>query len=261
MKRKRIGGDAMLAIERRQLIMNILVREKKVYVSDLAKKFAVTEETIRRDLEKLEKENLLRRSYGGAILSEQTSEDLPFVNRTIRNNQEKAIIAKNALPLINDGDTIMTDSSTTCLTLMQYLQQKHNLTIITNSVHILSDFIKSPFQLIFSGGILRPKSFALVGSTACASLKKYYVDLAIISCKSIDIKKGIMESNEEESVVKRTMIQQAKESVLLADHTKFDKTAFIKTCDIPDISCIITDRAPSKDWIDYLGEKKIKLIY
>ncbi len=251
----------MLSIERRQQIMDILLRDQKVYVAELAKHFAVTEETIRRDLEKLEQQNLLRRSYGGAVPTGQTREDLSFDNRTIRNKEEKSEIALKALPLINDGDTIMTDSSTTCLTLMQHMQNKKNLTIITNSVHILSDFDKIPFQLIFSGGVLRPHAFALVGASACATLAKYYVDLAILSCKSIDMANGIMESNEDESLVKYTMIQQARKTILLADHTKWDKTSFIKTCDITDVACIVTNRKPRDPWLEYLEERNIDLLY
>ena len=114
----------MLGIERRQKIMEELVQNRKVYVGDLSKIFKVTEETIRRDLEKLEKQDLLSRSYGGAVLKEHTSEDLSFIKRTSINNSDKELIAQKAEALINDGDTLMVDASTTCLALLQHLRQK-----------------------------------------------------------------------------------------------------------------------------------------
>jgi DeoR/GlpR family transcriptional regulator of sugar metabolism len=162
---------------------------------------------------------------------------------------------------LNDGDTLMTDSSTTCLTLLHYLQQKKDITIITNSISIFSTFLNSPFHIISTGGILRSHAFALVGEPACDTLKKYYVDYAIISCKSLHLKNGIMESNEAESVVKRTMMGQAQKTILLADHTKFNKTAFIKTCDLTAIHCILTDEEPDKEWLEYLQEHQIDIIY
>ena len=251
----------MLGIERRRKIMERLNQDNKVYVADLSKFFNVTEETIRRDLEKLENQDLLRRSYGGAVLNEHTSEDLSFVKRTTINSEDKEIIAEKAAALIGDGDTIMVDSSTTCLTLLQHLKQKKNLTIITNSIRLVNDFVNSPFTMISSGGILRAHSFALTGGTACATLKKYYVDIAIISCKGIDREKGLMESNEEESEIKQIMIGQAKKSILLADHSKFSKTAFIKTCDFDALSAIVTDVDPGSNWTEFLAKQNIKLVF
>ena len=250
----------MLGIERRRKIMERLNQDRKVYVSDLSQLFTVTEETIRRDLEKLENQDLLRRSYGGAVLNEHTSEDLSFIKRTAINSEDKERIAEKAASLISDGDTIMVDSSTTCLALLQHLKQKKDLTIITNSIRLVNDFVNSPFRMISSGGILRSHSYALTGSVACATLKKYYVDLAIISCKGIDREKGLMESNEEESEIKQIMIEQAKKAILLADHSKFGKTAFIKTCDFSKIAAIVTDADPGDAWKEFLAKQQIKLI-
>ena len=251
----------MLGIERRQKIMECLTTERKVYVADLSKILKVTEETVRRDLEKLETQDLLRRSYGGAVLNEHTSEDLSFLKRNSINNTDKQAIAKKAEFLVNDNDTLMVDSSTTCLTLLHQLKSKKELTIITNSIKLVNDFVSSPFTIISSGGTLRAHSYALVGPSACNSLQNYYVDLAIISCKGIDRDKGIMESNEQESIIKQQMMKQAKKCILLIDHSKFDKTAFTRTGDFTCIDYIVTNQMPSQDWIDFFDKSGIKLIY
>lgn len=250
----------MLGIERRQIIMDKLAREQKVYVAELSKLFQVTEETIRRDLEKLEKEDLLRRSYGGAVPTEGTSEDFSFVKRSSINSESKDTLARKAAELFGDGSTIMMDSSTTCLALLHYLQIKRNITIITNSIRLAYDFTNSSFRIISTGGNLRANSFALTGSVTCATIAKYYVDFAVFSCKGVDIAKGVMESNEEESVVKQHMMAQAKKTVLLIDHAKFDKTAFTQTCDFSRISAVVTDTLPSAEWQEYLKGMQVELI-
>ena len=251
----------MLGLERRQKIMEKIRFDRKVYVSELAKSFKVTEETIRRDLEKLESQDLLRRSYGGAVIAESTRDELSYTRRSTINSESKLAIAEKAASLIHDGDTIMMDSSTTCQALLQRLKGQRDITVITNSIRLMSDFTNSGFKMICTGGTMRESSCALTGSIACQTLSKYYVDFAFISCKSIDLKKGIMESNESESRVKSVMMQQARKTILLVDHSKFDKTAFVKCDDFEHIDTVVTDDAPSKEWQEYFSEHHISLIF
>lgn len=251
----------MLGIERRKEIMEKLKKDHRVLVSELSDLFNVTEETIRRDLDKLESEDLIRRNYGGAVLNDYISEDLSFLRRSAINSKEKELIAQKAMNFINDNSSIMMDSSTTGLALLNRLRIRSNITIITNSIRLAYDFTNSQFHIISTGGSLRAKSFALTGSVTCNTLKNYYVDFAILSCKGIDIDKGVMESNEEESIVKQIMIEQAQKVILLVDHSKFNKVSFAKTCDFSSISILVTDTAPSKEWQEYLEEQQIKLVY
>lgn len=251
----------MLGPERRQKIMDILRQDSKVYVSQLAKTFNITEETVRRDLEKLEQKNLLRRSYGGAMLYESTNEDLSFKRRSSINSESKQAIAATAFSLINDGNTIMVDSSTTCQHLLQKLKIHKHITVITNSILLMNDFIDSNFTLICTGGTLRTNSGSLVGAQACRTIKNYCVDFALISCKGLDLTHGIMESNDSESNIKQLMIKQARHTILLADHTKFDKTTFSYCCDFKHISHLVTDIAPSVEWIKTLADNNVRLLY
>ncbi|MBP2655538.1 MAG: transcriptional regulator, DeoR family [Firmicutes bacterium] len=251
----------MLAIERRQNIVERIRKEQKVHVSNLSQLFSVTEETIRRDLEKLENEGILTRTYGGAVLSQHTNEDLPFPTRTSMNHEIKQAIAQKAADLINDGDTIMVDASTTCLELIYSLKGKKNLTIITNSVKIAHDFIGSNPTIISTGGTLRAHSLALTGPIAHSTIKNYYVDMAIISCKGLSLDKGMMESNEPEGDLKKSMIKQAAKVILLADHTKFNKTAFIKLFGFENVDYVITDIEPDSEWIDLFQKHSIQVLY
>ncbi|MFF2912504.1 DeoR/GlpR family DNA-binding transcription regulator [Paenibacillus sp. NPDC057934] len=251
----------MLAAERRKKIIDLVHQDKRVLVSDLSRMFEVTEETIRRDLEKLEKDGIVSRTYGGAMLNRHTNEDLPFVTRNALNTEIKRNIALKALDLINDGDTLMVDPSSTAFEFLKLLETKSNLTIITNSVNILHDFANSGMNIISTGGSLRYRSLSLVGPVAHDTIQRYNVDTAVISCKAIDLDKGVTDSNEPECELKKYMLRQADKVILLADHTKFDKTAFSKLIELSNIDYLITDRRPSEAWLERLSRDNIELLY
>jgi DeoR/GlpR family transcriptional regulator of sugar metabolism len=251
----------MLAAERRKKIIELVHQDKRVLVSDLSRMFEVTEETIRRDLEKLEKDGILSRTYGGAMLNRHTNEDLPFVTRNAINTDIKRDIALKALNLIKDGDTLMADPSSTAFEFLKLLGNKSNLTIITNSIHILHEFANSNMNIISTGGSLRYRSLSLVGPIAHETIQRYNVDTAVISCKGIDMDKGITDSNEPECELKKYMLRQADKVILLADHTKFDRTAFTNLVELNKIDYLITDQKPSEPWLKCLDEHNIEVLY
>lgn len=251
----------MLGIERRQKIINKIQQEHKVYVNELANTFQVTEETIRRDLEKLEKQSLLHRSYGGAVLKEHTYDDISFSKRITLNLSEKQQIAQKASLLINEQDSIMVDASTTCLEVVELLKNKNELTWITNSIKIVYTLIHNSAKVIACGGTLRNHSYSLTGADALNTLNNYCVDIALIGCKGISMQQGITESNEAESIIKKKMVEQSRITILLADHSKFGNNGFAKTLDFTQIDYIVTDKSPSDKWIAFLKKKNIKLIY
>lgn len=251
----------MLGIERRRRIMERLNAEKKVYVPDLAQEFNVTEETIRRDLERLEHEDLLRRSYGGAVLNERTAGALSFARRSFINSEDKNTIAAKAAKLIENGATIMLDASTTSLALLPQLKGKKDITIITNSARALIEGADLPCTMLSSGGTLRPHSLALTGPSACSMLSDHYADFAFLSCKGLDREQGVMESSEEENAVKQMMLHQSHQLILLADHSKFNQKAFVKTCSFDAIHALVTDNEPDMIWERFCAKEKIRLIY
>ncbi len=251
----------MLAGERRKKIIDLVHQDKRVLVSDLSRMFEVTEETIRRDLEKLEKDGILSRTYGGAMLNRHTNEDLPFVTRGALNTDIKRNIALKALDLIADGDTLMVDPSSTALEFLKLLGNKNNLTVITNSIHILHEFANSSMDIVSTGGSLRHRSLSLVGPVAHDTIRRYNVDTAVISCKGIDLASGITDSNEPECEVKKHMLRQAEKVMLLADHTKFGKTAFTNLIPLGGVDVLITDRKPADIWLKRLAEENIEVIY
>lgn len=252
----------MLAIERRNMILARLQSEGKVIVADLSREFDVTEETIRRDLEKLDNEGLAKKTYGGAVLNQNLNTDVPFNVRKRSNVELKQRIAEKIAALIQDGDFLMLDASTTAIHVAKSIKNRKNITLITNSVEILLELSdKEGWNVLSTGGVLKQGSLSLVGSSAERMIRGYHVDLAVCSSKGIDLSMGVTESNEKDSEIKRAIFTSANHKVLAIDSTKFDRISFVRVYDLNDIDTIVTDAAPSERWIDYCRQNNIELIY
>ncbi len=252
----------MLAVERRNLILEKLQDEKKVVVSELSALFDVSEETIRRDLDKLDKEGLATKSYGGAVLNENTSLDMPFNVRKKRNMQGKQLIAELVSGLVQEGEHIIVDPSTTAVAIAKALKARKRLTVITNSIEVLVELSDvSGWDIISTGGTLRENYLALVGPKATDVISSFHVDRAIISCKGLDMEQGITDSNEMFSQVKQTMLKSAKQRILAADYTKFGNIAFSRICGLSSVDMVVTDVRPSQEWMKYFAEKGIECLY
>ncbi len=252
----------MLAAERRNLILEKLQEEKKVVVSELSELYEVSEETIRRDLDRLDKEGLAIKSYGGAVLHENTNSDMPFNIRKKENMEGKRIIAEIIRHLVDDGDHIIVGPSTTAVSIAKSLRDKERLTVITNSIEVLVELMDMEgWDVISTGGTLKGNYLALVGPKALEALTSFNADKVIMSCKGIDMEKGITDANELFSQVKKTMLHCAAQRILAVDYTKFDKVAFSQICEITDLDMVVTDVRPSDAWLKYFDDKGIMCLY
>lgn len=252
----------MLALERRNLILEKLQEEKRVVVSELSQLFSVSEETIRRDLEKLEKEGIATKSYGGAVLNEGTSIDMPFNVRKKENVSGKQRIGELAASMIHDGDHIILDASSTAVFIAKAIKDKENLTVITNSIEIIIELSDvSDWNIICSGGSLKEGYLALVGPRTGDSFSSFNADKAFLSCKGIDMEKGVTDGNELFSQAKQMMMKSARETILAIDSSKFDRIAFSRLCDAEAINTVITDERPAERWLTFFERYHIHCIY
>ncbi|MGB8453554.1 MAG: DeoR/GlpR family DNA-binding transcription regulator [Anaerocolumna sp.] len=252
----------MLAIERRNQILAMLQRDRRVVVSDLSTSFNVTEETIRRDLEKLEKDGFAKKTYGGAIIKESLNVDLPYTVRKKANVTNKQYIAEIISSMIEDGDHIMMDASSTAVYAAKHLKNKKNITIITNSIEILLELSEvAGWKVLSTGGTLREGSLSLVGYQAEKMITNYHVDKAIISCKGIDMEKGITDSNEMDAHIKKLMLESANIKILAADNSKFNKISFTKIGDLTDVDIMITDSELDDKWKQVFNSMKVETHY
>lgn len=236
--------------------------EKKVTVSDLSKTFGVTEETIRKDLEKLESDRFLTRTFGGAIYNNPLqNENINFYMRASINLEEKRRIASLFYNILGNRRTIVADSSTTVMETIKLLKNNNNLTIISSSTEIFRELSGSSVNIISIGGIFNEVTLSLQGNLAKENIRRYHMDIALISCKGLDMYNGIMDSNEGDADIKMEMVKHASEVVLLADHTKFNKKAFIQFLDLEKLNYLITDMKPEDKWIEFCSKCNIQLIY
>ena len=231
-------------------------------VSDLAAYYRVTEETIRRDLDKLEKEGYATKTYGGAILGNSTKTDLSYTIRNKTNVEAKNQIAAIASRLIEDGDHLMLDDSSTSLYLAKKLKEKKNLTVITNSVELVMELngVES-WTILLTGGRLKPESLALVGDQTQQMLRQYHVDKALLSCKGLDLDAGVTDSSEFHAQTKQSMLRCAKKKILILDSSKIDKVSFIDIAPLDAFDIVVTNTAPSKPWLDFFADHNVECLY
>ena len=254
----------MLAIERRNEILEKLQTDRRVVVSELSQIYDVSEETIRRDLEKLVNDGYAIKSYGGAVINENVNIELPFNIRKNRNIVGKQRIAELVSRIVKDGDSIMLDASSTAVYIAKALQEKgkKNLTVITNSIEIIIElFDAQDWTVMSTGGASREGSFALVGPQKDKAIRSYHVDKAIISCKGVDADAGMTDSDELHANNKATMLAAATEKILAVDSSKFDKTAFTNIGPLDDLTMVVTDEKPEDRWLRTFKESEIKCIY
>lgn len=251
----------MLAMDRRSIILDRIQQENSVKVPELAREFSVTEETIRRDLEKLEDEGYVTRTYGGAVLAQNNTSDLSIHVRETQNPEGKKRIARKVAQMIEEGDTLMVDSSTTSMFVAKNLKGG-KVTMITNSVRIPQEVAaQENINIIVTGGTLRPSIMSLVGSATEEALDRYYVNKAIIGCKALDPELGTFEPHEPEAVIKQKMRKNAKTVILVADHTKFGKRSFVRTLRCEDIDILVTDEKLEPRLERQLSSGGIRVIY
>ncbi len=250
----------MLAITRKNKIKEIIIEKKSVTVSELSSFFNVTEETIRRDLQQLEKEGFLKKIYGGAYIDESVQSD---VSVNLRENilvKDKEIIAKECVPFIKDGDSIFLDASTTSFYIATKITKK-NITVITNSLKIATKLSNSNnIKLLLIGGIYDRHSMSFLGASVQQDMRRYFVDKAFISCRSVHMKFGITDSNDQQAEIRKIAIEHSNQTFLVVDHTKLDKTSFSLISPISAVNTMVVNRPLSQEWIELLDGQGIQLI-
>ncbi len=250
----------MLAAERYEKIVDLVNERGSIRVSELSEICQVTEETIRRDLDRLEEAGRLRRSHGGAVSVKDEQPEIPYFEREVTYAEEKKRIAEEAVQVIQPHDRILLDASSTAWYMASYLPDIP-LTVLTNSIKVATELSsKEKIEVISSGGILAPRSLSFVGPLAERSLDVYHVDKAFLSCKGVHLERGISESNELQARVKQKMIDISNKVYLLADSSKFGVQAFIHVSGLHTIDTIITDRKAPGDMLGSLQEQGIQVM-
>lgn len=231
----------MLSVERQEKIVEELNKKGIIKVSELSKELHVTEKTIRMDLEMLESEGFLKRVHGGAVLPVGDEEILPIKERQAKFHKEKRLLAKEALRRIAPGDTILLDGGSTTSELADLLGD-YPVTVITNDIKIANLLLdKDKVELLVIGGTKIGSSSSLVGSSSVKMLEGIHVNQLFIGSTGVDLKNGLTVFNSLHGDWKKQIMTRARKTTLLADSTKFGRTALIQFASIQDVDEIITD--------------------
>jgi Transcriptional regulators of sugar metabolism len=253
----------MFPEERRAVISNILNQAGRCRVIDLARELAVSEVTVRQDLDIMEKQGLLSRTHGGAILIAKSGFERSFQLEETAFRDEKARIGRAAAELVSDGETIILDVGTTVTEVARNLRMRKGLTVVTNALNIamlLEDFPE--ITVLVSGGTLRAKQHSLVNPFGRFILERIRVDSAFIGVNGIEAQYGATNANIAEAEMKALFIKAARRRILVADSGKIGNVALAKVAALQEIDLLITDDAADPDEIARLQEKglAVKLV-
>ena len=251
----------MILNERQRKIFEILKKEKTASNKSLMNKLFISESTLRRDLTHLEKQGVVYRTHGSAILVESSSLESSIHVRVQTQVKEKNSIAIKCLEYINKNESYFIDSSSTAGYVLPHLDSFQNITVVTNGLNnaaILTQ--KTNVRVYLPGGIVYRNTNSILGIDTTNYIKGFNCNAFIFSCGGVSLDSGITEASLEQALVKQEMLKHSRVHILLVDHTKFGMINLCQSCDFSDIDYVITDRMPANEYVQAFEKYGIKLV-
>ncbi len=253
----------MISPERHSYILKLIDDKKVVTINELAKPMRVSPNTIRRDLQELEKLGLLRRTHGGAVLLDQVKPDDLFSYHTRQHVQVEAkeAVAQAALQLIKDGDSLILHSGTTVALLAQALKSRKDLTVLTNSLLVVQELeTTGGIEVLLTGGSVDRNRKMLHGPLAENSLGLVRADKVFLSASSVSAGAGFSTSAAGEVNLEQASIRNCAEAYLLVDHLKFERSAFWNIAPLTSLTAVIVDKAIKPEYVKEMEDQGVKVI-
>lgn len=252
---------SLLKEERQDRIMRHLYQQEQMSVPELCTLLDVSPATIRRDIEELAAKELVTRTHGGIVLPESAKLDHPVFQRRYLQAEEKCSIGRTAAQLIHDDETVFLGSGSTVLEVAEHLKDKRNLTVITNSLPVCNLLAKEPgISLVMTGGFLRNSELSLIGHIVETSLADLRADKVVMSIQGMHLQHGFTNNDPAETMVDRTIFHFAPTLILVADHTKFNKTNASFVAELSVMNTLITDWNAPTDFLEELERMGIDVI-
>lgn len=243
--------------ERKSVILDLLMEENSVSVSELAKRLGVTVVTARADLASLEEEGLLVRTHGGAVPAQHPK----IMERMQAGKGVKAAIAKAAAEMIENGDTIIVSAGTTTALIAKYLLGKKNIHIVTNNTLLLTYARTNPqLRVTLVGGEFRPEEEGVVGPMALQAIDQFYVSKAFIGIDGASVKQGFTAHFVESADLVRKMAEKADLNIVLSDSSKFGKPGFARILPFEGVDSLVTDYELSGEFEEELTKANVRVI-
>jgi DeoR/GlpR family transcriptional regulator of sugar metabolism len=245
----------MLAAQRHKLIVEEIRRKGAVRVSELTELLAVSEMTIRRDLEALEREGLLRRVHGGATRLSPRGYEPPFALRAVSETETKRRIGERAAGLVTDGETIVIDMGTTTLELARALRNATGLTILTPSLRAAELLLPNPaLRVIVTGGIARHGELSLIGELSERAFEALNCDTVFLGAAGVSVHAGVTDFHLDEVRVKRAALRSARRCVVLAQASKLGEVALAPVCPLERVDVLVTDEGAPEETLAGIRE-------
>lgn len=255
-----VGVAGTTATSRQGSILERLESSERVTVAELAELFAVSEMTVRRDLEALERSGAIDRVHGGAVRTQSRSYEPPFSVRLLRRGEAKRRIAARAAELLAPGEAIILDAGTTTLELARVLHGQQ-LRVMAMSLHIASVLADAPeISLMICGGLVRPGELSLNGDGAEATFRDLFFDTYFMTVGGLDALSGASEYNANDAVIKRAAHRSARRRIVVSDGSKVGVTAFSRVCDIAGVDTLVTDSSAPVSSLDRLRQAGVEVL-
>lgn len=250
----------MFQINRHKKIYNYLLDKKNATVNELAEMYKVAPMTIRRDLDKMEKDGLITRVFGGAVIGSNLVQEVAYEEKEKVNIEEKVAIADEAAQLVHDNSIVILDSGTTCMEIAKRLIDKTNLKVITTDILIAAYLMKySNVEVYCSGGRVQNDIGSCIDHTTVDYISKINADICFFGASAINDDLDVTTFTMDKVLVKQTMMKSSKYKVLVTDDSKFGKSSFAKICELTDFNLVITNRSINNNLKETLIESGVNL--
>lgn len=250
-----------MRIDRLHAMEQYIMQKGSASLEELAQKFAISTNTVRRDIGELLGRGQIKKVYGGVSASNPQGL-LPMSVRALRHMQAKQQIGLLASGLVPDNTTLFLDSGSTTTCIIPHLASKRGITLITHSLTALYEAAKYPeLNVIALGGQYSQPTSSYVGATTPDTLSRMTIDLVLIAATGVSIEKGLTNTTYFEAELKRSVTSRNKQIVLMADHSKFDRASLFSFCPLEKLSCVVTDRLPPEEYVLFMKDQRIPLLY
>lgn len=254
------GVTGLNADSRRDRILEWLQQHGRVQVRDLAEFLAVSEMTVRRDLEYLAREGNLIRTYGGALPTVGVTREQPYAAKSVEHIGEKERIARRAAEMVKDGDTVLLDAGSTTLAVARALKGRKGLLVVTIDLKIALELCDEPgMKVLVLGGTAQPELYSLLGPMTERNLEGLTVDVAFLGTSAVNLDKGMTTPTLEKVPLKQAMLRAGRQAVLVADASKFGRCSPFQICPLSSLSQIVTDHSLDPEVAETVQEGGVDL--
>ena len=247
--------------ERQKQILSLLSKHGRLSVAEIVRQFSISEATARRDLGLLASQGKAQRVHGGVVAADQAPPELPILQRTSEETEEKTRIGRVAAELVADGNTVFIGSGTTALEVARNLRGRKNLTVITNSLPVLNMLAGDKEMTVISlGGMLRESELSFIGHITEQALAEVRADKVIIGTRGISLEHGLTNDYLQETLTDRAILRTGRQVIVVVDHTKINRVATARLAPLKSIHTIVTDSRADPKFMQAVKKQAIQLI-